>query len=73
MYENVKKAMEMKECTFQPQIDKKSDKLASVMRGTSSTKTFEAMHNKHSEKMDRAKKLLKDKEDKEREECTFKP
>ena len=61
----------MKDCTFKPIIDKKSEKLAQTTR--SSSKSYETLFKKHSTKMEKAKKLLKEKEEKEVEECTFQP
>ena len=66
-----KAQLEMKDCTFKPSIDKKSEKLA--LTTSANSKSYETLFKKHSIKMEKAQKLLKEKEDKETSECTFQP
>ena len=63
----------MKDCTFKPIIDKKSEKMSKQNRGLSSNKSYEVLFNKHSSKMERVKKLMREKETREVAECTFAP
>lgn len=63
----------MKDCSFQPKIDKKSDKIIKSMRDTTAEKSYETLHKKHKQQIEKAKKLVKDKQNKEMSECTFAP
>lgn len=63
----------MKECSFQPTIDKKSDKIIKHIREAPAEKTYETLHKKHKQQVEKAKKLVKDKQSKEMSECTFAP
>lgn len=47
LYEQAKKAIEMKDCSFQPAIDKKSEKLARHTREAPAEKSYEVLHKKH--------------------------
>ena len=65
--------MELKNCTFQPAIDKKSKQMAQRQREAEPQKSYEALHKKYIKQMERAKNMLKEKEQKEMGECTFAP
>lgn len=71
LYEQAKIYQELKYCTFQPKIGRKSSKIAS--KDITGTKSYEILHQKHMKQKERAQKLLKEKQDKELSECTFKP
>ena len=71
IYEKQKAKQELKDCTFKPQIDKKSSRMASEMQNL--TPSYEILHRKQAKQKERAKKLLKDKEAKDLKECTFTP
>lgn len=73
LYEQAKKEIELKDCSFQPTIDKKSDKLAKQTREAPPEKSYEILHKKHQQQLEKAKKLVRDKENKEMSECTFAP
>ena len=62
----------MKDCSFQPTIDKRSEKMARQTRDAPE-KSYEVLHKKHQQQLEKAKKLVKDKENKEMSECTFAP
>jgi hypothetical protein len=68
-----KQQLELRDCTFKPAIDKKSEKLAQINRGFSSNKSYETLYNKHTAKMEKVRKLVLDKEQAEVQECTFAP
>ena len=71
MYEQAKIYQELKHCTFQPKIDRKSSKIAN--KDLTGTKSYEILHQKHMKQKERAQRLLREKQDKELGECTFKP
>jgi hypothetical protein len=71
-YESRKSQLEMKGCTFKPNIDKKSEAIAQNNRLTSN-KSYEVLFKKHNNKMEKVKKLIQEKEQKEASECTFAP
>lgn len=62
----------MKDCTFNPKLNRKSEKILSG-KDSKPVRSYELLHQKHQAQQDRAKKLLKEKLDKEMEECTFAP
>ena len=70
-YEKQKAKQELKDCTFKPQIDKKSAKMAQDAHNL--TPSYEVLHKKQAKQKERAKKLLREKEAKELKECTFTP
>ena len=72
LYEQARKEIELKGCSFQPAIDKRSEKMARQTRDAPE-KSYEVLHKKHQQQLEKAKKLVKDKENKELSECTFTP
>jgi hypothetical protein len=73
LYEQAKREIELKDCSFQPTIDKKSERIAKQTREAPPEKSYEILHKKHQQQLDKAKKLVRDKESKEMSECTFTP
>lgn len=73
LYEQAKKEIELKDCSFQPTIDKKSERIAKQTREAPPEKSYEILHKKHQLQLEKAKKLVRDKENKEMSECTFAP
>lgn len=63
----------MKDCTFKPNIDPRSERIAQQNRGMSSNKSYEVLFNKHNTKLEKVKKLMQEKEQQEVAECTFTP
>ena len=47
LYEQAKKEIELKDCSFQPTIDKKSEKIAKQTREAPPEKSYEILHKKH--------------------------
>jgi len=68
VYDKVKNNIEMKDCTFKPSVSKKSQKL---IQRYNDPKDQQAQKEKKLQ--EKAKKLLLEKDAKEKEECTFTP
>ena len=47
LYEQAKKEIELKDCSFQPTIDKKSERMARQTREAPAEKSYEVLHKKH--------------------------
>jgi len=47
--------------------------MAKQFRDASAEKSYDVLHKRHQQQMDKAKKLVQDKQEKELEECTFAP
>ena len=47
LYEQAKKAIELKDCSFQPTIDKNSEKIVKNTRDSNAEKSYELLHKQH--------------------------
>lgn len=47
LYEQARKAIELKDCSFQPTIDKNSEKIVKNNRESNTQKSYELLHKQH--------------------------
>ena len=64
----------MKECSFQPKIDKKSNNIVKKSRDKPEEPSYNSMYTRQQQTKDeKAKKLIDDAQKKEMDQCTFTP
>jgi hypothetical protein len=74
MYEQARKDLEMKNCTFKPEIGTKSKKIISNQRKQDGlSRSYENLHKKQQKQIERTQKLMEEKEARLLEGCTFSP
>lgn len=66
-----RREMQLQHCSFQPKIDKKSEKIVKVQRDQQ--RNAEYIQRRTQAQLEKARKLMQEKEENEMNECTFAP